>query len=88
MKVSADRIVKIRYWLTEPLEDAIDRWVTRPIMDHVLPRICAHEPVMDHCGIPEHDLCRACQKVMPHQAVSERAARARFLAQAAGESDV
>ena len=30
--------------------------------------IIGHNPTMDHCGIPAHDYCSSCGKLMPNQA--------------------
>lgn len=31
-------------------------------------RLFGHDPERDHCGMPEHDCCLWCQKLMPFQA--------------------
>lgn len=50
------------------LEDVIER----PTL-WLLCKIYGHEPTMDHCMKPSHDLCLWCRKPMPSQAPRFRA---------------
>jgi hypothetical protein len=38
-----------------------------------------HEPIEDHCGMPEHDYCAICQARTPNGAAEERAQRLHWI---------
>lgn len=57
--------------LPEPTRDKISYWLDEHVVDHVarvLCRLTGHIPTVDHCGMPEHDYCEGCQKLMPGMA--------------------
>lgn len=61
-------------WITDhyeswpkPIRDWWDQ-VDEPVVARQLCSIFGHVPERDHCGMPEHDCCAWCQKLMPFQA--------------------
>jgi hypothetical protein len=52
--------------------DFVEKVTERPIIDRILPRICAHDEALLECRDPLLWVCRGCDETMPGEAPRRR----------------
>lgn len=58
-------------WPDRLLDNGVFNWATDRFADLGC-WFAGHDPVPDQCGIPEHDFCAWCMRLLPGQAHKER----------------
>lgn len=58
-----------KYWLwLQESDSKLSYWLYDNHGDRTMKLFCimvGHEPIHDHCGMPKHDYCIYCHKMMP-----------------------